>query len=98
MSQPETRALIDVLVDLQLVSHARTADYDPTSRGGGDSSPLPAGGIDHRGDKQPSFRQKSALHFSRRLENLVAGLDRLSDERAERIRDEILDQARVALR
>ena len=91
---------MDVLTDLSLVSHVRGTNYDPTTSGGGGSSanPLPPGGVDRKGDREESYRQKSADHFVRRLNGLVRRLPQISDPDAESARDDILAGAREALK
>lgn len=100
-AQPRTKELVQVLLDLSLVSHVRGVSYD-TSGGGKSASEtsgsIPPGGIDRRGDKQDNFRQKSADVFVRRLNGLLRRADRISAESAEATRDEILSDAETALR
>ena len=95
--QPGTRRLLQALLDLSLVSHVRGTAYDSSSTGGKIESALPTGGIDRRGDREEEFRQKSVDHFVRRLQGIVDGLGRMSQARAEELRDEILQQAIDAL-
>lgn len=99
-AQQATKQLRQVLLDLSLVSHVRGVSHDSSGGGGGadeTSGRLPPGGPDRKGDSEPTFRQKTHLHYIRRYEGLVRGLSQLSDSRAEGIRDEILSDARVAL-
>lgn len=96
--QPNTKRLVQVLLELSLVSHVSGTSYDSSSSGGRVESKIPTGGIDRHGDREAEFRQKSADHFARRLQNLINGLDRLSNEKVEQLRDELLDQSTQALK
>ena len=101
LSQQRTRELRQVLTDLALVSHVRGTSYDSSGGGGARSDKSgtePPGGVDRRGDKSGSYRQKSHLVFLRRLDGLAKSLDRFTIDEAEAIRDEILDEAVACLR
>lgn len=99
---PETRELRQVLTDLSLVSHVRGASYDSSGggRGAEDSSgATPPGGPDRAGDRAPDFRQKTQYHFLNRYGKLLQAMSHgMSDERARANLDEILSDARDALR
>lgn len=98
-AQSRTKQLVQVIIELTLVSHVRGTSYDKTPTSGKpESLGLPPGGVDRKGDREDSYRQKSAEHFARRLEGLCRGLDKCSDKRAESLRDEILTDAREAIR
>lgn len=81
-----------------MVSHVRGTAYDVSSSGGNGQPLLPPGGIDHRGDRQPEYRQKSVDHFVQRWNGLVSRLDRMGGEHAMAVRDEILREALAALK
>jgi hypothetical protein len=101
LAQPATRELRQVLLDLSLISHVRGVSYDSSGGGGAkdeSSGQLPPGGPDRKGDREDNFRQKTHFVFLRRYTSLANGLHKLSDARAESIRDEILTDARRALR
>lgn len=95
--QLNTRRLVQVLLELSLISHVKGTSYDPSTSGGKPESTIPSGGIDRKGDRETEFRQKSAEHFARRLQGVIDGLNRLSNLRVEQLRDEILEQAMKAL-
>ena len=100
LGHKKVRELRQVLTDLSLVSHVSGAPIDSSGGGSGPgdkSGARPPGEVDWKGDKEPDFRQKSHVHFVRRLSALSRGLHKLSDERAELILDEILKDAKDAL-
>lgn len=69
MRYAEYREAVQVIVQLNLVSHASGISFEATSRSSETSRTgnRPPGGVDWRDDRQPDFRQKSAQHFQRRL-------------------------------
>ncbi len=94
------RTLKQVLTELSLVSHVPGVGYDSSGGGSGPgdkSGARPPGEVDWKGDREPDFRQKSHLHFLRRLSGIARGLEKLSDERVERLLDELLSDAKDAL-
>lgn len=101
MALPETKQLRQTLLELSLVSHVRGVSYDSS---GGSTPPKeksgmrPPGGLDHKGDRESDYRQKSHNYFLRRFEGLVSGLDRISDEKALGAVQEILDEAKSSLK
>lgn len=100
MQHPKLRELKQVILDLSLVSHVTSASYDSSGGGASPKSKAgarPPGEPDWKGDHEPDYRQKSHLHFVRRLRNLSRGVEKLSDERAVEILDQILKDARDAL-
>ena|ERR1700752_2293614 len=99
--QPGTRRLVQTILELTLVSHVSGTSYDSSGGGSGVheiSGAAPPGGVDHKGDRTQTFRQKSADVFARRLRGLESRCETLSDEDAVSIRDEILTDATAALR
>lgn len=80
------------------MSQTKGASYDSNTGFRQPESSIPSGGIDHKGDREPEYRQKSADHFARQLQALVNGLEKLSQSRAEEIRDEIFKEAAKALK
>ena len=97
---PSTKQLRQVLTELSMVSQVKGAPYDTSGGGSGPhdkSGARPPGEIDWKGDREPSYRQKSHLHFLRRHEGIRKGLAKLSDERAEQLLADLLVDARIAL-
>lgn len=66
---PEYSETVQIIVRLNLVSHASAISFEATSRSSETSRTgnRPPGGVDWRDDREPDYRQKSALHFQRRL-------------------------------
>jgi hypothetical protein len=58
-----------VITSLELVSHTSAQALDPQPRETTDSKggARPSGGVDHAGDREQDYRQKSADHFMRRV-------------------------------
>ena len=70
MSETTTikQALQATINSLELISHTGATALDPQPRDTADGTggQRPPGGIDHAGDREPDYRQKSAEHFKRR--------------------------------
>lgn len=62
--------LAQTIARLHTVSHVNATDFEGRQQGHDTSESMggkrPPGGIDHQGDREPDFAQKSAEHFHRR--------------------------------
>ena len=81
---PAARELHRIILRLDLVSHVSAAAPGKTTPAADEDigGKRPPGGIDHKGDREDSYRQKSAVYFRRRWRhtNTVEGLEALLDE------------------